>query len=230
MEDHIHILKRKIEYKQIFQVILGIIIYTILIVAFYFGWHEGIIQEFIHEAGFIAPLLYITVASGKAIFPIIPGEVLIITGVVLFGPIWGLSYALLGLTLGSTAAFFLARSLGRRWVKWLLGEKNYHRINDLSGDKTIFTFFLVYLTPGTPDDFVTYIAGLTSIKYWQFIAICIIGRLPSYIIAVIGGVSLKTLDYRLMFFWWGVMFVLVGCLYLYKKYFLDKKLKDISKK
>lgn len=199
--------------------------YTALLVLFYIGWHDKIIPEFVKKAGILAPIIYIFFASLKAIFPIIPGEVLVVLGVILFGPFWGLLYAVIGLSIGSSAAFFLARRYGQPFVKWLMGEKRFERVNKLSGDKTLFTFFLVYLAPGTPDDFVTYIAGLTSVPFLWFLPLCVLGRLPSYLIYVVGGLSIRTLNFRLMFFWWAVMFAVVGILY-----FSGNRIKNLKTK
>ncbi|NTW33982.1 MAG: TVP38/TMEM64 family protein [Bacteroidetes bacterium] len=214
--------KIKFSLDKFLKTVLIIFVYALFVFLFWYGFRTGFIKEFISESKFLAPVIYMFVASLKAMFPVVPGEVLVGLGAFFFGPIWGLVYAVIGLTLGSVSAFSLSRKYGKKFVKNLMGKQKFEKVDKLSGDKTFFTFFLIYLTPGTPDDFVTYIAGLTSLPILKFITICVIGRLPSYIIYIVGGYSLATLNVKLLFSLWFLMFLFVG-LILFVKLIIDKK-------
>lgn len=204
--------------KKILRYFLTAIIYAIAIGAFYVYWQNGLIPEIIKRAGIFAPIAFIFFGTLKFIFPIIPGEVLAILGVLLFGPVLGLFYTLAALTIGSFTAFLLARKYGQGFVETIVGQERFAKVHKLSGDKTLFTFFLIYLLPGTPDDIVTYAAGLTGVSLVSFMAICILGRLPSYILYVLAGVSLATLKLKLMFIWWGILLLVTGALYFTRNY------------
>jgi uncharacterized membrane protein YdjX (TVP38/TMEM64 family) len=212
----------KISRKKILNYILIGLVYIVLAIFLYLGWQSGDIQRFIRGAGVFAPILYLFFATLKAVFPIIPGEVLITVGVIAFGPWVGFILAELGLTMGSAIAFLIARKYGTGVVLRIMGKERFEKVHKLTGDKTLFTFFLIYLTPGSPDDFVTYIAGLTSINFWLFLLICVAGRTPTYILYVLAGQSLRTLNYKLLIFWWAALFLLAGLLYPSKKHVFDR--------
>ena len=211
--------RQKLTSKKILKVILIVIAYLLALYFFYLGWRSGAIESFVYHHKIIAPLIYIFVAQSKAIFPVVPGEVIVVMGVVLFGPVLGFLYAVLGLSIGSAVAFYLARKFGKPFVRWFIGEKRYKKIDKLSGEKTLFAFFIIYLLPGTPDDFVTYFAGLTEVPFVLFLIICVLGRLPSYIVYAIGGTSLRNLNLKLMLFSWAGIFALVGAILLLRRYF-----------
>jgi uncharacterized membrane protein YdjX (TVP38/TMEM64 family) len=210
---------------KIFKYLLFAVIYGILAYLFYLGWQNGQIKEFVKAAGFLAPLIFIMIAAFKAVFPVIPGEVVAVLGVLLFGPVFGFIYTLIGITIGSTIAFLLARRYGQPFVEFVAGKERFKRVHDLTGDKTLFTFFLIYLVPGTPDDIVTYIGGLTSLNIVTFITIAFFGRLPAYLLYILAGTSLHNLNYKLLLVSWALLFILVGILYFSKKHYLDRSKK-----
>ena len=57
----------------------------------------------------------------------VPASPMMITGGIVFGPLWGTIYNMVGTFLGGVATYFLGRSLGRDLVQHLLGEASSRR-------------------------------------------------------------------------------------------------------
>lgn len=61
-----------------------------------------------HRLGVWGPLIVILMMILHSV-TFVPSEVITITDVVLFGPVWGVVYAWIGSVLGAYLAFYLAR-------------------------------------------------------------------------------------------------------------------------
>lgn len=203
--------------KKLIKYSLTILVYAVGVIGFYLLWKTGKIEEFVKWAGVFGPLAFIFITALKSVFPIVPGEVVAVLGVLLFGPVLGLTYTLIGLTVGSIIAFSLAKKYGQPFVEFAVGKERFEKVHKLTGDRTLFTFFLIYLLPGTPDDVVTYIGGLTELSLHTFILIVFFGRLPTYVLYVLAGTSLLQLNFKLMFVWYGVLILLTGILFIIRR-------------
>ena len=121
--------------------------------------------EFIHSVGILAPLLFIVIYTvGVCLF--IPGTILTGLGAAIFGAYWGFLYVWIGAMLGSSAAFFIGRTLGRDFAASLIGDKlkKYDDAIERNGFATTLYLRLLYF-PFTPMNFGM---GLTKVKFWDY--------------------------------------------------------------
>jgi len=93
-----------------------------------FGWllvphHHWVrlVQEWLSELGPWAPLIFVAIHV-IAIVALIPGAVFSVAAGVLYGP-WGFALAVLGATIGASAAFLIARYFARRRVGELIAAR-----------------------------------------------------------------------------------------------------------
>jgi uncharacterized membrane protein YdjX (TVP38/TMEM64 family) len=98
------------------------------------------------------------------------------TGMLLGGPL-GMPVALVGATLGSVVAFFVARRLGRGPVEELAGPR-LTRLRERIERRPLLTIILARLAPGSPATVLNYAAGLTRIRLRHFVAGIVIGGAP----------------------------------------------------
>ena len=70
-------------------------------------------RSFVASFGLFAPAVLILLQAMQVVFAPIPGQVLAVVAGYLFGPWWGTLYNVIGITIGSTAAFWLSRRYGR---------------------------------------------------------------------------------------------------------------------
>ena len=123
--------------------------------------------NFLNAAGFWAPLLFILVyAVGVCLF--VPGTLLTALGAAIFGSYWGFMYVWVGAMVGSSAAFWIGRTLGREFATSVIGDrlKKYDDAIGRNGFAAVLYLRLVYF-PFTPLNFGM---GLTKVRFWDYFA------------------------------------------------------------
>jgi uncharacterized membrane protein YdjX (TVP38/TMEM64 family) len=150
------------------------------------------LKGLVEEQGAYAIVAFICVQVFQVIVAAVPGEIVQVAGGYLFGTFWGAAFLIGGLIIGSLVAFFAARLLGFRLVKTFVAAPKLAKLLGLiSSAKSELVLFILYLLPGLPKDVLTYIAGLTPINPWRFLALAILGRLPALIVSCYIGASLE---------------------------------------
>lgn len=158
--------------------------------------------DFIQRHHAYAVLLFIGLQALQVIAAPIPGEATGFAGGLLFGPVGGIVYSTIGLTLGSWAAFMLARLMGRPLVESLVRAETMRRYDYVMRHKGLFLVFLMFLIPGFPKDILCYILGLGHMRQRDFLAISVSGRLLGTVLLTLGGTYFR--DER----WWALFMVI----------------------
>lgn len=158
---------------------------------------------FIEEHHRYAALIFIGLQALQVVAAPLPGEVTGFVGGVLFGSVWGVVYSTLGLTIGSWAAFMVARWLGRPVVERLIDRETMRRYDYVMRHKGLFLAFLLFLIPGFPKDLLCYLLGLGHMRQTSFLMVSIPGRLLGTTLLTLGGSYFR--DAR-----WGAFFIVVG--------------------
>lgn len=164
--------------------ILTITLLTILILFLAKGFLEGNFQSiesmenYVKQFGIAAPLIFILIQILQVVIPILPGFIGCAAGAILFGSIGGFFCNYIGISLGSLAAFLLARKYGIGFVKKIISEEKYEKYAGWLDKKKQFTIvlFLTILLPLAPDDIFCYISGLTKMEFQKFAWIIILAK------------------------------------------------------
>ena len=122
------------------------------------------------------PLLVISayILGGIVAFPV---TLMVMATVIVFGPWWGLAYALTGSELSALVVFGAGRMLGRDAVRRLAGSllnRLSRKLSD-SGLTAIITFRIV---PVAPFSVINVIAGVSEIRLKDFAIGTLVGMLP----------------------------------------------------
>jgi uncharacterized membrane protein YdjX (TVP38/TMEM64 family) len=139
----------------------------------------------------------------------IPGEATGVLGGYLYGPFVGIVLSTVGLTLGSYIAFSLSRFFGRPLTEKLVDGKTMERFDYLLHHKGAFLVFLLFLIPGFPKDYLSYILGLGHLSAIEFLAIATTGRLLGTALLTFSGTFLRKQQYYRFFLLGGAAVVLV---------------------
>jgi uncharacterized membrane protein YdjX (TVP38/TMEM64 family) len=164
------------------------------------------VKAAIKSAGPLAPLLFVTIQTLQVIFAPIPGEATGFLGGFLFGVPLGLLYSTLGLTLGSIAAFLLGRWLEKRFVARVVSKETMQRFDFLMDHQGALVAFILFLIPGFPKDYLSFILGLSPMDLRVFVVICAIGRLPGTLLLTLQGAQVYKGNY------WTTLVLLALCL------------------
>ena len=165
------------EKKKFFKFILLVV--TGFAIGFYFtrrGFHltPESFKAYALSLGTLGPIIYIGIFIIRPLF-LIPSIALFIGGGLAFGPVVGSAYASLGAALGGTVGFWFSRKMGHEYAM-----KRLKLGADLIDD-TKFSFsavFLLSLIPVMPVTVINYGAGLSPMKFKNYIVAHILGMTP----------------------------------------------------
>ncbi len=186
-------------------IVLGLIIIGIPLYLVVFHWDflvsmtdsenvEVFFKKYKSESVFI----YIGVQIIQIIISIIPGQQLQFVAGYLYGYGFAFLYSVIGAFIGTTISFYLARLLGKDSLHVLFGKSKVEKhLDSLNSSKGIVLIFIFYLIPGFPKDMISYVGGLSKIKYKIFITVSLIARSPAMIGSIALGNLIKQGNYTL---------------------------------
>lgn len=192
--------KTKTILKAVFFVLLIVVIPLIIFLTNreFFTQFESIeeVENFIGSYGHLSGLVYIGFQIIQVIISVIPGEVFQVAAGYLFGPFWGIIYAVIGCALGEAIAFGLARVLGRGFVRLFLSEEQFEKYSSrLNSNRGYTLCFILFLIPGIPKDILCYVAGASEIRFLPFLIISMVARLPGLIGSIAMGALVDSGQY-----------------------------------
>lgn len=160
--------------------VAGLILLILLVI---YGRLHGVfdspktLQLFIKAFGKAAVWLFIFLQILQPIVPILPGGILAVVGMLMFGNFSGLLYSYIGLVIGEVLLFFLIRYYGRGFARMILSDKNYQKFDTILADRTKDVRKLLigaFILPFMPDDILCLAAGLTSMRFREYLLIILL--------------------------------------------------------
>ncbi|MBU1698114.1 MAG: VTT domain-containing protein [Proteobacteria bacterium] len=160
------------------------------------GIHEYLDQEklsrFVQESGNAAPIIYMLIYSlAPALF--LPGLPISLVGGILFGPLWGVIYTILGATTGAAVAFLISRYISGGFLESKLTGLKWIKFQDNVEKQGWKVVALTRLIPLFPFNLLNYAFGLTRIKFTHYIIATFICMLPGCIAFIVFPSSLPDL-------------------------------------
>ena len=150
----------------------------------------------IENLGFGGPLIYMGMLIFQIIFSLIPGEPFEILAGYTFGAVEGTFLCLVSSVIGSSIVFLFTKKFGIKFVELFFSKDKISSLKILHDKKRMYyLIFLVFFIPGTPKDLLSYVAGLTPIKFLPYIILSTIAKIPSIITSTIGGNAVGDQNY-----------------------------------
>ena len=130
-------------------------------------------QEYLIHFGMMAPLIFMVIQITQVVFPIIPGGLTCVAGVLCFGPVWGFVYNYVSIGVGSCINFLLIRKFGKPLLIRLSSPRLYQKYVGWldKGERFDRMFAIAIFLPVAPDDFLCMLAGLTKMTFKKFVMI-----------------------------------------------------------
>jgi len=172
-------------------------------------------------AGAWAPIVYILleVAQVLTMFWPVPLE---LAGGFLFGLPLGIVYSMIGLTTGAVVAFLLGRWLERTYLRRILDPEILKSFRKLMKREGALAAFIIFLVPGVPKDFASYVLGFTSLPLKFFVVAVAVFRLPSTFLLTLQGAEAAKGHYWLSVGLIGFNYFLAVLVYRYREYLYQK--------
>lgn len=132
------------------------------------------------------PIAFVLLYAALTVL-LVPGSVITAVGGALFGVGLGTLLAVIGASLGATAAFGLGRRLGRAEVEALAGR----RVGSLDrwlGRRGFVAVLYLRLVPVVPFNVFNYVAGVTALRLRDYVLGTLLGIIPgAFAFAALGG-------------------------------------------
>lgn len=172
----------------------------------------------------IGPLLLIGWRILGIIFPALPAGVISFAVVPIFGWLHTYIYTLLGILIGTSIAFFLARIFREKLVERFMTLKKIHKLeSEISKKKQFLAIVAIRLFTVPVMDFSSYIAGLTKISYKKFALATAIASIPDILIFYLGEEAYKKIFGKSIFVAVIGLFIIASSYYIFKKYQQNKR-------
>ncbi|MDD6042695.1 MAG: VTT domain-containing protein [Eubacteriaceae bacterium] len=146
------------------------------------------VTEFLMPYKFASIFIYIGLQAVQIIISVLPGQAFQFAAGYLYTFFPGLLFSVIGAVLGTTCSFYLAKILGQNAIHILFSEdKTSYYLEKLNSRRAYTVVFVLYLIPGFPKDIISYVAGISEMKFKPFICISLLGRLPGMCASLIIG-------------------------------------------
>ena len=183
-------------------------------------------SETIDELGIFAPLLVILIVSIEVLIAPIPGVFVSIGAGFAFGAIEGLIYVYIGNLIGNSLAFLLSKRFGRPFAQTLISEKKLRTYDCFLNLKGKYLLWIGYLIPVFPTDLLSFAAGLSKIRYREFLLIISVAFIPNLVILTYFGETIFNEGFSLLTIIFSIFLLMLFLVMFY--YFLRFQKKHIK--
>ena len=153
-------------------------------------------RAWVDAGGAWAQLAYVGMVIVQVVVALIPGEPFEIAAGYAFGALKGTALCLAASTIGSILVFALVRRFGVRLAEVFFSQEKLQSLRFLrTTPRRNFLYLLIFMLPGTPKDLLCWFAGLTDIRFADWLIICSLGRLPAIVTSTVGGSALSSKNY-----------------------------------
>ena len=149
------------------------------------------LQAWLKRMGIWAPIIYIGLYTLGTIL-ILPSTPLNLSGGALFGVWWGTLWTSLAALIAAVVAFAFTRTVGRDYIAHKLAGR-WEAIDGEMRQGGLFYMFAIRLLPIIPYGIVNFAAGLTSIRFRDYLLGTTLGTVPGILPFVMMGAGLQAL-------------------------------------
>lgn len=135
-------------------------------------------REFFRQSGIKGPLVSIFLLGVQSVIVPLPSLVITLANAYVYGWFYGAAITWAGTLLGASICFGLARLYGRPFVERMVGKKKLEKSSEFIERYGKYTIVICRLLPFIPLDPVSYIAGLSNMKFKTFIGATAIAQIP----------------------------------------------------
>ena len=150
------------------------------------------LQIWLAEMGIWAPIIYVLLYTIGTLL-ILPSTPLNLTGGAIFGIGWGTLWTTVAAIIAAITAFAFTRTVGRELIAQKLAGR-WEAIDAEMREGGLFYMFAIRLLPIIPYGLVNFAAGLTSIRFRDYLTGTILGTLPGVLPFVMMGSGLQALS------------------------------------
>ncbi|MDD6033472.1 MAG: TVP38/TMEM64 family protein [Oscillospiraceae bacterium] len=168
-------------------------------------------KDFIAGLGGWGVLVLVLLQALQIAVAFLPGEPVELSAGILYGGFWGSVLCLIGVLLGSALVYWAVMKLGHSVIEAFHDGRSLQKMRRLKAfqeEKSAEALtFLLFLIPGVPKDFLTFVAPLTPMKPHRFLLISTLGRAPGMFITTYAGQSILSGNLTLAAILYGILLI-----------------------
>ena len=175
------------------------------------------LREELRQYGAWGPIVSVNLMVLQVMVAPVPASVVQLANGVVYGQLWGALLNLAGQMAGAMLAFVIARGLGKGAVERLAGGINGGAVERGLDRWGAGALFVIRAIPGMPSDFMSYVAGLTTMRARTYVLATFAGYIPQSILYAWIG------DAAMTWFWWitaagfGISAIIAGTAWLLQR-------------
>ncbi|MYF99438.1 TVP38/TMEM64 family protein [Candidatus Poribacteria bacterium] len=173
------------------------------------------VREYIAGYGLFAPFISAILMIFQSIIAPLPAFLITIANGALFGFWWGMLLSWSSAMLGAALCFYIARLLGAKYVVRIVSQPAVNKADNFIQKYGNYAILIARLIPYVPFDAVSYVAGLTRIRFIGFWIATGIGQLPATVVYTYLGNRIST-HTNLMLLSFGVVISVSIAIWLVK--------------
>lgn len=183
------------------------------IVRFEFNIGANDISDFILSFGIWGPIIFFLLyALGPIVF--FPTSVMSLAAGFVYGLFPGVIYIILGATGAAATGYIMGRFFGKSVIE-MDNFKWFNQISDKIQERSFLYVFILRLVPLMGFDVLSYMSGLTRVKFRPFI-LASVGMIPGTFAYAFLGSSLGTGDAGMIAIAVGILVLLMVLTYLFR--------------
>ena len=145
------------------------------------------VSAYIQSYGPLGPLVLFFFHLLQVIIAFIPGHVFVVAGGYVYGLFWGIFLNILFVVIASQIAFIMAQKAGRPIVNRFVDAATVDKWTVIADKKGFLFFTIAFVLPVFPTDAMNFVAGLSGMSGWKFLAASALGRFPSIVLLTLVG-------------------------------------------
>ncbi|WP_258099116.1 TVP38/TMEM64 family protein [Marinoscillum pacificum] len=148
------------------------------------GWkvltseNQDKIQAWVKELSFWGPIIILAGFIIQMFAFVIPSWLLMVVSILAYGPWKGSLLAITGVLLASVLAYGIGNYLSEYTLQKLLGKKSEKKMKSYLEQYGFWIIAIFRFAPFLSNDTISFVAGLSSMRFWKFVAATTIGILP----------------------------------------------------
>ena len=187
-----------------------------------------IVKDFVASYGVYAAAVSFILMILQSIAAPLPAFLLTVANANLFGWWKGAILSWSSAMAGAAVCFYIARILGRDVVEKLNGKNGIKQIEEFFDKHGKMSILVARLLPFISFDIVSYVAGLTPMKFWGFFIATGLGQLPATIVySYVGG--MLTGGAQLLVNGLLILFALFGAVIILRQIYAERQKKKAGK-
>ncbi len=165
------------------------------------------LEAWVASLGWMGPLALVAINAAQIVVAPIPGYVMQLAAGYLFGAVWGGIWASLGLLIGGSLAFWLARLFGRPVAARLIGGERLDRWESVTHSSSPVVWFILLLAP--TGDAPYFLAGLARVSDRYILLLTLLIRVPTTFVVTAAGAGIMILSWQQLALVFAALFALL---------------------